>query len=89
MNHKEMTAHIRGRLKAAGIKAKCSMYDSCGSRWIRVTTPTYEARFDDDQQRTIRTIAQVNRLTWAQGLEINLGQMTDPQQMNFVFAGAQ
>lgn len=85
MNHKEMTAHIRRRLKASGIKAKCSLYDSCGYHWIRVCTPTFGSRFTDGQQKEINLIAKVNGLTKAQGLEIDIERATISTQVNYLF----
>lgn len=83
LNHKDMTAHIRNRIKVAGIKAKVSMQVSCGSRVIYVRVPRYELSFSDDEQRTIRSIAKANRLTWVRSGEIDVERMTDPQEMWF------
>ena len=49
MNHKEMTAHIRSRIKAAGIKARVRMM----SGGIQVYTPKYGVEFSEEEQRTI------------------------------------
>lgn len=78
------TKHIRGRLKAAGIKAKCRCYLSCGSQWITINVPTYEAEFSDQEQRSIRTIAQVNGLTFARNEAIEVERMTNPKEFHFV-----
>lgn len=70
-DHKSMTKHIRGRLAAAGIKARCSKYESCGTLYIRVLPPTADARFTDEQSTQIKRIAKVNALTGAHGSEID------------------
>lgn len=83
LSHKELTAHFRNRLKVAGIKARCKMQTYCGQRVISVAIPAPDARFTDDEQRIIRTIAQVNGLTWAMGLPIDDERMTDSQEAKF------
>lgn len=80
MNQKELTAHIRNRLKAAGVQAKCKMN---GSGVITVAAPAYNAQFTDEQQYQIKLIAISNRLTFARGHEINLHVHTEPLQFNF------
>jgi tellurite resistance protein len=82
-SHKELTAHFRNRLKAAGIKARCKMLTYCGERVIRIGVPTSDGRFTDDEQRVIRTIAQVNGLTLVQGMAIDVERMTDTQEATF------
>jgi hypothetical protein len=86
MTHKEMTARIRNRIKQAGVKAKVSMQDICGSAVIYVRVPSYGITFSDEEQRTIRFIAKVNKLTWVQGQEIDVDRMTDPEGMKFFTA---
>ena len=44
MNHKEMTAHIRKRIRLAGIKARVCLYKASGRLWIRVNAISFEAR---------------------------------------------
>lgn len=83
MNHKELTAHIRKRIKVAGIKALCEMQVSCGHKVIAISVPKYDVSFTDDEQRKIRHIAKCNRLTWVRGMEIDIEQMTDPQAFKF------
>jgi hypothetical protein len=85
MTHKEMTKHLRNRLKVAGIKARVAMCDSCGQPIIKVHPVSAEARFSDDEQRTIRHIAECNKLTRARGMEIDVERMTDPFGMRFEF----
>jgi len=87
MTQKEMAAHIRGRIKAAGINARVRMIESCGSKYIQVNAPTFDARFTDEQQRTIRTIAKVNHLTMVRGGEIDIERMTNPASFDFQFNG--
>ena len=88
LSHKDMAAHIRGRIKQAGIKARVQMDDFCGVLWIKVIGVTFESQFSEDEQRTIRQIAKVNGLTWAQGMEIKIEQMTDAKGFHFVFHGS-
>lgn len=80
MNHKEMTAHIRNRIKAAGIKARVKMQSE---GVVAVDVPAFNVIFSDDEQRKIRLIAQVNRLTWVRSMPININQMTNPQEFKF------
>ncbi len=84
MNHKEMTAHIRTRIKKAGIKASVSKYTSCGVNWVRVAVCTHDGEFTPLEQAAIKIIAQSNKLTLAQGLPIIIENSTNPQQFNFV-----
>jgi hypothetical protein len=76
-----IAAHIRGRIKAAGIKARVRIAPGGGS--LQVFVPTFGATFTEEEQRTIRLIAKINRLTWVRGLEIDIEQMTNPQNFNF------
>lgn len=86
LSHKEMTAHIRRRIKAYGIKANVRMQDCCGgAKVIQVNTPEYGLEFTEEQQRSIRHIASVNRLTWVKGLPIDVEQMTNPFDFNFYY----
>ena len=82
MTTKEMTAHLRGRIKAAGIKARVHF----GSVGIYVEVSRYELDFTDDEQRTIRRIAKCSGLTHVRGLEIDVEQMTDPKLHLFVIS---
>ena len=70
MTHKEMTKHIRNRLAAAGISAKCKMQDLCGHKMIAIDTPAYGALFSEDQQSLIVDIVTANRLTYIRGLPV-------------------
>lgn len=83
MNHKELTAHIRNRIKVAGIKARVCMQESCGNKVIVVYGTAYEINFTEEEQRTIRLIAKTNRLTWVRGMEIDIERMTDPKCFKF------
>jgi sugar phosphate isomerase/epimerase len=85
MTHKEMTANIRKRLKVEGVKARVDMSEACGIKCIRVFVPAPDHMFSEDDQRTIRTIAKLNRLTRSRGSEIDVERMTDPQSMHFEF----
>jgi len=63
MNHKEITAHIRGRIKAAGISASCKMQEYCGYMVVAIDVTAYEVNFTEEEQREIRLIAKCNKLT--------------------------
>ena len=71
MNHKELTAHIRNRIKKSGIEARVNMFSACGSNLIQVKTPKFDGEFTPDEIETICTIAKVNGLTFTRGLEID------------------
>ena len=88
MNHKEMTAHIRKRIKAAGIPALCKMqyYGISGGDVISVDVPTHDTFFTPEQQRNILLIAKVNRLTLSRGMAIDLTSVTNPQCFKFFMA---
>ena len=76
MNHKEMTAHIRNRLAAAGIKAKCKMQEYCGCKVITIDAPKFGIEFTDSEQTAMYNIVVANRLTFARGMPVaNNGTM--------------
>lgn len=88
MNHKERTAHLRKVLKAYGPAARVSKYESCGAKWIKVSVPSYDARFTADELEQIAIAARANHLTLARGMEItveHMRQMTGKHQFDFVF----
>lgn len=80
LSHKEMTAHIRKRIKVAGINAKIRM---ASGNEIVISAPTYDYDFSEDEQRAIRHIAQCNNLTLVRGMRVNVEQMTNPHGFNF------
>ena len=82
---KEMTAHIRDRIKAAGIKAKVRKLDETPTMGgvIQINVPTYEAEFSEHEQRSIRGLAATNGLTMVRGQPIDVERMTDPKTMSF------
>jgi hypothetical protein len=91
LTHKEMTAHIRKRLKVSNIPARVKMNDFCGSKMISVVTPSCDARWDSSQLRQIGLIAQTNRLSMIRSMPIdveNLACLTGTTQINFEFHGA-
>jgi hypothetical protein len=88
LTHKEMAAHIRKRIKVAGIKARVQMREACGDQYIQVFGVTFDAEFTDQEQREIRQIAKTNGLTLAQGMEIDVEQMTNSKTFEFVFHGS-
>lgn len=84
--HKELTAHIRNRLKAAGIAARCKMQDGCdGNKVIAVDVPAYDAQFTEEQQAEILLIASCNRLTFVRGLPLGVAG-TRPHSFKFYMA---
>jgi len=87
LTHKEMTAHVRSRIKKANIAARVQMNESCGVLWIQIFGATFEAEFNEQEQRTIRQIAKTSGLTLAQGMEIDVEQMTNAKSFQFVFHG--
>ena len=88
MNHKEMTAHIRSRLKYCDIPACCRMLTICGSRVIQVYGVKYESRWTVKQLATIAQIAIANKLTFVRGLpvtETHCCAMTERAYFDFYF----
>jgi hypothetical protein len=83
LNHKEMAAHLRKRIRQSGISARVKMNESCGYKYITVVVPCYGEEFTESEQREIRHIAKCNKLTRVRGSEINVDRMTDPIQMDF------
>jgi hypothetical protein len=70
MDHKEMTKHIRQRIKKAGIKASVSKFTACGTFYVRVATAKAEQQFTLEEQTLIKRIAKGNALTGARCMEI-------------------
>jgi len=88
MTHKEMTAHIRSRIKSAGIKARVIGQRICGENRITIATPSYEARFTSKELRDIAIIASANRLTMVMGVAININtidQLTAANEFVFIY----
>lgn len=65
------------------------MQVSCGDLVVAVDVPKYEVDFTDSEQRQIRLIAKVNKLTWVRGMEIDIDQMTEPKSFKFYFLSAE
>lgn len=65
LTHKEMTAHIRKRLKVAKIPARVRLYTACGTRCIQVDRVEHDAEWSAKQAQEINLIAAVNNLTGA------------------------
>jgi hypothetical protein len=78
----EMTAGIRSRVKANGIKARVGKFDN-GDPHFRVWPIRNEVLFTEAEQRTILNIAKNNGLTFVRGLEIDVDQITFPNGMVF------
>jgi len=72
VNHREMTKHIRNRIKAANIPARVRLYTACGRRCIQVFQAEYGKSWTREQAREINVIGDVNGLTHAQGSKIDL-----------------
>lgn len=89
MTHKEMAAHVRSRLRAAGIKSRCSMKEYCSVRAIEVSPVSLENcdQFTDAQQRELLIIVSANVLTGARGSAIDTEQMTYAWGGTFEFHG--
>lgn len=89
MNHKEITAHIRKRLKHAAVPCRVMMDESCGYKYVKVVTPTYDARWTPEQLRTIGLVAMVNKLTFVNGMPVHgestIMKLTEANQFDFVF----
>ncbi len=85
MTHKEMTSHLRYRIKVAGIEARVRMCDDCQQAIVYVIPAAAEIAFTEAEQREIRHIAKCNKLTGARGSEIDVERMTDPYGMRFEF----
>lgn len=80
---KEITAHIRKRIKHEKIKARVYMSPTGSAHFIGVCPPAPGIEFSEHEQRTIRHIAKCNRLTWIRGMEIDVERMTNPFGMHF------
>lgn len=85
MTHKQMTAHIRARIKVAEIDARVKTHEASGCLWIHVSVPTFDTRFSPEEQRTIQQIAKTNRLTLVQGIEIDVDRVLDMPGQTYVF----
>ena len=84
MNTTQAAAHIRKRIKHAGIKARVRV--APGGGVVQVIAPAFSVVFSEEAQREIRLIAKCNGFTWARGLEINIDQMTNPAEFSFYAA---
>lgn len=84
-NHKEMTKHIRSRIKKAGISAGVRGYKSCGCNWIQVYAKINKGEhFTEEEQVKIKEIAKINGLSLSCGLEIEVN-VPCGDQVDFVF----
>ena len=81
MNTTQAAAHIRNRIKHAGIPARVRV--APGGGVVQVIAPAFDVVFSDEDQREIRLIAKCNGFTWVRGLEIDIEQMTNPYEFNF------
>ena len=85
MNTKQMTAHLRNRIKVAGVKARVRFWPD---GQIQVFAPAYGVEFSEDEQRAVRHIAVCNRLTLIRAQPINVEQMTNPTEFSFYLGAA-
>lgn len=86
MTHKEMTAHIRNRLKVMGVNARVKMNDFNGHRIVTVVVPVYEYRWTQEERDAILLVASVNGLTFIRGMELS-PILVNEMQVNFEFRG--
>jgi hypothetical protein len=89
MNHSEMTAHIRKRIKASGIKArvrKSVVSGVFGAGGIQIMTPSYDVKFSGEESREIAFICDCNRLTGVRGdpIDVSLNaKLSGREQIDF------
>lgn len=77
---------IRAAIKAAGFKAKVSQVPGYATQALRVTVPTFDARFAPDQIATFCAAALAAGLTGVQGTAIDVAHealLTGKMQWNF------
>lgn len=72
MNHKEITAHIRRRMKANGVNARVKMDEYCGTKVITVSVPNAAYVWSNEEAKEIAVCVMVNRLTGARGTPIDI-----------------
>ena len=90
MTFKEITAHIRRRVRAENIPARVRMVESCGTRIVQVFGVTHEARWTPEQLTLIGRIARVNGLTFVRQMPVtedHCAQMTGRAHFDFFFWG--
>ena len=88
LTHKEMTKQIRGRLKQAGIKARCRLYTACGINYVQIFVIKHGLVFTSKESRVINVIAHANCLTMSRGSEIDLNHpFIDFPSFDFEFHG--
>jgi hypothetical protein len=75
-NIKDKVAHLRKRIKVAGIKARVRIAPGHHRDQCQVFPVAYEIEFTKEEQKTIATIAKINKWTLCQGAEI----ITDPDK---------
>ena len=85
--HKQLTAHIRKRIKVVGVNARVKMgFGNEGRKTITVCVPHYDARFTEEGIYQICHIAECNKLTYVRGLPIQPTidrQLTGKTQFDF------
>jgi hypothetical protein len=71
MNHRQLTNHIRNRIKREGIDASVRGHRSCGVVWIVVEVDEPGKSFTQQQCKKIALIAFINGLTYAKGVPVD------------------
>ena len=71
LTHKEITAHIRNRLKVSKIPARVRLYAACGVNCIQVFGAKSDSVWTSKQAQEINMIAAVNNLTRARGMAVD------------------
>ncbi len=77
---------IRAAIKAAGFKAKVSQVPGYTTQALRVTVPTFDARFTAEQIATFCAAAKTAGLTFVQSTPIDVAHqmlLTEKLQWNF------
>jgi hypothetical protein len=71
LTHKEMTSHIRNRLKASKIPARVRLYTACSTNYIHIFGVKSDSVWTSKQAQEINLIAAVNNLTGARRSNID------------------
>jgi hypothetical protein len=83
MNTKQGVLHLRAAIKAAGIRARVAAAPGGGS--VRVSVPSAESRFTENEWATIHQLAKDAGATRVRGMPIVVGQPGDPMDQFFYF----
>jgi hypothetical protein len=83
MTRQEAAQQMKTALRAAGVKARVRQFLCCGAHWVQVFGVNAAAQFSDEEQATVKGIAQSLGLTGVRGSEIRMDQATNPFEFNF------